>query len=124
MIRLPPRSPRTDTLFPYTTLFRSQIVQRRVGANQRDQCGCDEQDAAGRLQPEKIGEELRRVGAVFSKLHPHQPMCTRNISKATLAAYAASRIPPSDLLTRRSPRRIGYSTSANTSAAEIGRAHV
>src|SRR3546814_9143033 len=25
MIRLPPRSTRTDTLFPYTTLFRSQI---------------------------------------------------------------------------------------------------
>src|SRR3546814_16703078 len=34
MIRRPPRSTRTDTLFPYTTLFRSavvafQIVQRR-----------------------------------------------------------------------------------------------
>src|SRR3546814_15193758 len=26
MIRLPPRSTRTDTLFPYTTLFRSIIV--------------------------------------------------------------------------------------------------
>src|SRR3546814_1526713 len=26
MIRRPPRSPRTDTLFPYTTLFRSVIV--------------------------------------------------------------------------------------------------
>src|SRR3546814_3855953 len=25
MIRLPPRSTRTDTLFPYTTLFRSDI---------------------------------------------------------------------------------------------------
>src|SRR3546814_10750185 len=25
MIRRPPRSTRTDTLFPYTTLFRSQI---------------------------------------------------------------------------------------------------
>src|SRR3546814_11792015 len=25
MIRLPPRSTRTDTLFPYTTLFRSPI---------------------------------------------------------------------------------------------------
>src|SRR3546814_6899652 len=25
MIRLPPRSTRTDTLFPYTTLFRSEI---------------------------------------------------------------------------------------------------
>src|SRR3546814_12195559 len=29
MIRLPPRSTRTDTLFPYTTLFRSDVVTRR-----------------------------------------------------------------------------------------------
>src|SRR3546814_16785358 len=28
MIRRPPRSTRTDTLFPYTTLFRSQRVER------------------------------------------------------------------------------------------------
>src|SRR3546814_5433105 len=28
MIRRPPRSTRTDTLFPYTTLFRSAYVQR------------------------------------------------------------------------------------------------
>src|SRR3546814_8521594 len=27
MIRRPPRSTRTDTLFPYTTLFRSRFVQ-------------------------------------------------------------------------------------------------
>src|SRR3546814_9270107 len=27
MIRRPPRSTRTDTLFPYTTLFRSPIVE-------------------------------------------------------------------------------------------------
>src|SRR3546814_15599476 len=27
MIRRPPRSTRTDTLFPYTTLFRSLVVQ-------------------------------------------------------------------------------------------------
>src|SRR3546814_13824066 len=31
MIRRPPRSTRTDTLFPYTTLFRSR-VQRRVAS--------------------------------------------------------------------------------------------
>src|SRR3546814_18142838 len=30
MIRRPPRSTRTDTLFPYTTLFRS-LVEQRVG---------------------------------------------------------------------------------------------
>src|SRR3546814_20563442 len=28
MIRRPPRSTRTDTLFPYTTLFRSGLVYR------------------------------------------------------------------------------------------------
>src|SRR3546814_4187888 len=28
MIRRPPRSTRTDTLFPYTTLFRSRLGQR------------------------------------------------------------------------------------------------
>src|SRR3546814_12099503 len=29
MIRRPPRSTRTDTLFPYTTLFRSHVARRR-----------------------------------------------------------------------------------------------
>src|SRR3546814_3497171 len=32
MTRLPPRSTRTDTLFPYTTLFRSSPRQRLPGA--------------------------------------------------------------------------------------------
>src|SRR3546814_9478271 len=39
MIRRPPRSTRTDTLFPYTTLFRSR--QRRLDGVQR-QVGVDE----------------------------------------------------------------------------------
>src|SRR3546814_7526066 len=30
MIRLPPRSTRTDTLFPYTTLFRSEAFRREI----------------------------------------------------------------------------------------------
>src|SRR3546814_20676412 len=32
MIRRPPRSTRTDTLFPYTTLFRSQDLADNAGA--------------------------------------------------------------------------------------------
>src|SRR3546814_21035461 len=32
MIRRPPRSTRTDTLFPYTTLFRSKIAERGASA--------------------------------------------------------------------------------------------
>src|SRR3546814_20078588 len=38
MIRLPPRSTRTDTLFPYTTLFRSHL---RFGAGQTDEAGME-----------------------------------------------------------------------------------
>src|SRR3546814_20422713 len=32
MIRRPPRSTRTDTLFPYTTLFRSSIAEDAAGS--------------------------------------------------------------------------------------------
>src|SRR3546814_16366036 len=39
MIRLPPRPTRTDTLFPYTTLFRSQHA---VGAVAREDARTDE----------------------------------------------------------------------------------
>src|SRR3546814_5608909 len=40
MIRRPPRSTRTDTLFPYTTLFRSALHDRRR-AHQLDHLGVD-----------------------------------------------------------------------------------
>src|SRR3546814_13944448 len=36
MIRRPPRSTRTDTLFPYTTLFRSRC--RRASRRSRSRC--------------------------------------------------------------------------------------
>src|SRR3546814_3392375 len=35
MIRRPPRSTRTDTLFPYTTLFRSHPAHLNSGAKKR-----------------------------------------------------------------------------------------
>src|SRR3546814_7523730 len=37
MMRRPPRSTRTDTLFPYTTLFRSVRRQRRAEAEDDEQ---------------------------------------------------------------------------------------
>src|SRR3546814_14623590 len=42
MIRRPPRSTRTDTLFPYTTLFRSEVPEdlpRRQGVHSRQREG-------------------------------------------------------------------------------------
>src|SRR3546814_16092151 len=37
MIRRPPRSTRTDTLFPYTTLFRSPLLPPLTGVSAADQ---------------------------------------------------------------------------------------
>src|SRR3546814_3821020 len=42
MIRRPPRSTRTDTLFPYTTLFRSDRHHRKLHAQGRDRQGRSE----------------------------------------------------------------------------------
>src|SRR3546814_9919169 len=52
MIRRPPRSTRTDTLFPYTTLFRSGQTEFLAAA-----CGLDAREAVMRL----AGPRLRTV---------------------------------------------------------------
>src|SRR3546814_2590442 len=47
MIRRPPRSTRTDTLFPYTTLFRSPVSLRRLA-----RAAVYRQSVSGRRHPE------------------------------------------------------------------------
>src|SRR3546814_1252664 len=63
MSRPPPRATRTDTLFPYTTLFRSQPARvgalGRVGVRQRDGRVGRSDGAGDRLLPSR---ELHRVG--------------------------------------------------------------
>src|SRR3546814_533485 len=63
MIRRPPRSTRTDTLFPYTTLFRS-ADQRHEQALAEDvvQTG-DREDDEGRCR-HPVGEALHHVEAL------------------------------------------------------------
>src|SRR3546814_13348929 len=55
MIRLPPRSTRTDTLFPYTTLFRSKETQDQLEQDlERIARGiCDSQGATMTLRYER-----------------------------------------------------------------------
>src|SRR3546814_1317234 len=49
MIRRPPRSTRTDTLFPYTTLFRSHEHERHAVRRDRPLARCEENpDTRGR----------------------------------------------------------------------------
>src|SRR3546814_9414976 len=50
MIRRPPRSTRTDTLFPYTTLFRSIVAERRDQA-ERHGAVLDREIARGTAGP-------------------------------------------------------------------------
>src|SRR3546814_3420727 len=49
MIRRPPRSTRTDTLFPYTTLFRSSVTPLRAFAG--DPPFAEHLSPAGRITP-------------------------------------------------------------------------
>src|SRR3546814_4726534 len=59
MIRRPPRSTRTDTLFPYTTLFRSLVL--------------DGSEVEGAFRSFIIHTDQRRCGAcLFKALSHHQ----------------------------------------------------
>src|SRR3546814_15545508 len=70
MIRRPPRSTRTDTLFPYTTLFRSRAVaildiadDRAEGHDVRQLLEADM--ALGHLAPDRIGMLLAPLDLGF-----------------------------------------------------------
>src|SRR3546814_8517624 len=72
MIRRPPRSTRTDTLFPYTTLFRSVALDRRhraargLAARRR---ATGRQAAAGHAR--RIVVRRRIVGPVGPRSEEH-----------------------------------------------------
>src|SRR3546814_6447052 len=79
MLRLPPRSTRTDTLFPYTTLFRSiaplQLRARAVDKERGDIIAfaraqfLDAPDGASGLKPARAAVNAKRertVGIILS----------------------------------------------------------
>src|SRR3546814_2917391 len=83
MIRRPPRSTRTDTLFPYTTLFRSRhrsALHQRAGARQA-QCGAGQ--GAGRAGGVGPAPAAGRGGRMIERLEVElfgQPVGTLAIS--------------------------------------------
>src|SRR3546814_15122401 len=61
MIRRPPRSTRTDTLFPYTTLFRSRNRAGPGGVDREHRAGLSEVDhqiAAAVVERDEAGVAL------------------------------------------------------------------
>src|SRR3546814_8522424 len=64
MIRRPPRSTRTDTLFPYTTLFRSDRGGGRHSRSPHCRCGRGA-DAGGRYQERRPDRYTQRHDRAF-----------------------------------------------------------
>src|SRR3546814_3827149 len=85
MIRRPPRSTRTDTLFPYTTLFRSPVAGRLA---RRPHLGPPGHPAADvRLQPRQPRREeaAQRVGLA---LRPRSEEHTSELQSLMRISYA------------------------------------
>src|SRR3546814_10417562 len=73
MLRRPPRSTRTATLFPYTTLFRSQgsILTNKYAEGypgKRYYGGCEHVDVTEQLA---IDRACQLFGARFANVQPH-----------------------------------------------------
>src|SRR3546814_20224759 len=84
MIRRPPRSTRTDTLFPYTTLFRSSDRAKYNAANRSERL-----DALGRL--DTMGNDQ----------HAHNCAARRTDGRSGYLPPAVSSFQPSIRLSRK-----------------------
>src|SRR3546814_16769762 len=132
MIRRPPRSTRTDTLFPYTTLFRAP--DRRPAARRSDQAHRrrNQRVELVRLMPlaSDIALAHRLADAAGAAIRPlfraafaHEAKADASpVTEADRAAEAAMR----RLLDAEAARDgiIGEEYGATRAGAEIGRAHV
>src|SRR3546814_16703415 len=129
MIRLPPRSTRTDTLFPYTTLFRSHAAGDRprlvarapeaveaVGALDRAAGILRDPQAVrfGAVEREKNGRAERHISGVGGDADAPGDRHAERAQRAGAGQFAKE--DPAWILVhhRRAARRVG----------EIGRAHV
>src|SRR3546814_16919017 len=63
MIRRPPRSTRTDTLFPYTTLFRSMTAEARprIIGHEAERLGSGRADHLVNVDVELVGDDFHLV---------------------------------------------------------------
>src|SRR3546814_1477578 len=138
MIRPPPRSTLTDTLFPYTTLFRSaQAIERADHRSERPEAA-----ARGRNHREMIGGVriplISEDGHVELALAGRRPRCRvgggnaidgRRLGRREIDLRLTARESLEDLTdigveaaAERAARKLRLAVGAGD--AEIGRAHV
>src|SRR3546814_3514715 len=114
MIRRPPRSTRTDTLFPYTTLFRSPPL-RRAHLVHRVEFDADIQQAWHPVTDERLAIANRGHAVAGERLlplrHLDQAVCRRAVKQRA-----------GEFLARRAWGFLRHLIECY--AGEIGRAHV
>src|SRR3546814_2066292 len=76
MIRRPPRSTRTDTLFPYTTLFRSPDRELAVCYGRRcdPHCTIDDDSACAGIDDDSCRSLRRLHSDVLNQAHHHDAL--------------------------------------------------
>src|SRR3546814_9302738 len=112
MIRRPPRSTRTDTLFPYTTLFRSAelepLVRHRGHVAQvlDDQDAGAQQDRMHRPRPAARVVDVHRVDA--DQRHPAVTQVGRSVLRQVRVAVGIRRRSEEHTSELQSLMRISY----------------
>src|SRR3546814_2535989 len=115
MIRRPPRSTRTDTLFPYTTLFRSQPGPRPAGRRAQHRL------RVGRLGAQRLRPRRRPAARQPARL-PELPPALAGLQRGALPRRLpgrADRPAPGD-----TPPRLPARLPDADRQGEIGRANV
>src|SRR3546814_6714417 len=106
MIRRPPRSTRTDTLFPYTTLFRSVAVEQ-FGERQIREVAIERCGGAAAILEDRMDRKFDRDAARIADAVAH-PACEIEVD-AVARRQIAARLrdaddrPPVAKLRRRQP---------------------
>src|SRR3546814_1443639 len=121
MIRRPPRSTRTDTLFPYTTLFRSRVRGRRKPG--RVHLPPDRAPVANAAAPPGAAFRRRRSGKCADLFAGNFPagsslaLCPLG----TRAWLSSAQFSPCRKLDRRGPRRQSLCSGGLTPSGPVAR---
>src|SRR3546814_20294315 len=93
MIRRPPRSTRTDTLFPFTTLFRSSSARSSRRISEGSPIGSVE--AALQRVKMRLGAELRAIFPMARRQFPSAPDAPRalNVDHPLLRPFGLTLLP-------------------------------
>src|SRR3546814_1258334 len=85
MIRRPPRSTRTDTLFPYTTLFRSSRRRSRIPRS-----GSDVHEVDRDYRSEEHTSELQSLMRISYAVFCLKKKCLQTRPKQPLRIYSTN----------------------------------